>query len=167
MAEVHLRCLMPTILKIKKKNHPMIVVDSEPSVLNELSDFFTFYVPGSKFMLAYKNIVWYGKIRLFDIRTHELYAGLYRYVKEFANAEGRDYAIELEHDNYYGYPETTGEPDMSFLNDYTLTGNKGEKIEPRDYQIRAIEHGLRTKSAMLISPTASGKSLIIYCLMRW
>ena len=56
---------------------------------------------------------------------------------------------------------------MSFLNDYTLTGNKGEKIEPRDYQIRAIEHGLRTKSAMLISPTASGKSLIIYCLMRW
>ena len=167
MAEVHLRCLMPTIIKIKKKNHAMIVVDSEPSVLNELSDFFTFYVPGYKFMPAYKNKVWDGKIRLFDIRTHELYAGLYRYVKEFANAEGRDYAIELEHDNYYGYPETTGEPDMSFLNDYTITGNKGEKIEPRDYQIRAIEHGLRTKSAMLISPTASGKSLIIYCLMRW
>ena len=167
MAEVHLRCLMPTIIKIKKKNHAMIVIDSEPSVLNELSDFFTFYVPGYKFMPAYKNKVWDGKIRLFDIRTHELYAGLYRYVKEFANAEGRDYAIELEHDNYYGYPETTGEPDMSFLSDYTLTDNKGQKIEPRDYQIRAIEHGLRTKSAMLISPTASGKSLIIYCLMRW
>ena len=75
---------MPTIIKIKKKNHAMIVIDSEPSVLNELSDFFTFYVPGYKFMPAYKNKVWDGKIRLFDIRTHELYAGLYRYVKEFA-----------------------------------------------------------------------------------
>ena len=61
---------MPTIIKIKKKNHAMIVIDSEPSVLNELSDFFTFYVPGYKFMPAYKNKVWDGKIRLFDIRTH-------------------------------------------------------------------------------------------------
>lgn len=167
MAEVYFRGVMPTIIKIKKKNHAMILIDSEPSVLNELSDFFTFYVPGYKFMPAYRNKVWDGKIRLFDIRTHELYAGLYAYVKEFASVEGRDYAIELEHDNYYGYPETTEEVDMSFLNKFTLTDNKGDKIEPRDYQIRAIEHGLTKRSAMLISPTASGKSLIIYCLMRW
>ena len=158
---------MPTIIKIKKKNHAMILIDSEPSVLNELSDFFTFYVPGYKFMPAYKNKVWDGKIRLFDIRTHELYAGLYAYVKEIANAEGRDYGIELEHDNYYGYPEVTEEIDMSFLNDYILTDNQGAKIEPRDYQLRAIQHGLKSRAAMLISPTASGKSLIIYCLMRW
>ena len=155
-----------TVIRIKKKNHAMILVDSEPSVLNELVDFFTFFVPGYKFMPAYKNKYWDGKIRLFNSRTRELYSGLYKYVVEFANAEGRDYKIELEHDDYYGYPTVQEPIDMSFINDLTLTSRK-EKIQPRDYQLRAIEHGLTNRQAMLISPTASGKSLIIYCLMRW
>ena len=85
---------MDTLI-IEKKNEVYITVDCDQNIQREISEFFTFYVPGYKFMPAYKNKVWDGKIRLFDIRTHELYAGLYRYVKEFANAEGRDYAIEL------------------------------------------------------------------------
>ena len=93
---------MPTKITVKKKNHAMMLVDSEPSVLNELTDFFTFYVPGYKFMPAYKNKVWDGKIRLYNSQTRELYAGLFAYVREFANAEGRDYELELEHDAYYG-----------------------------------------------------------------
>ena len=154
------------IIRIRKKNHAFIYVDCEPSVANELCDFFTFYVPGYKFMPAFKNKMWDGKIRLFDTRTKELYAGLYQYVEEFANAEGRDYRIELEHDNYYGLPKTDTPVDMSYMRDLVLTA-AGKKIEARDYQLRAIEHGLTKKSAMLISPTASGKSLIIYSLLRY
>ena len=89
-----------SILKIKKKNHAHITVDGEPSTLNELSDFFTFYVPGYKFMPAYRNKVWDGKIRLFNTQTRELYAGLYDYIEEFAAVDGRGYKIELEHDAY-------------------------------------------------------------------
>ena len=152
---------MTTKITVKKKNHAMMLVDSEPSVLNELTDFFTFYVPGYKFMPAYRNKVWDGKIRLYNSQTRELYAGLYAYVKEFANAKGRDYELELEHDTWYGYPDEQTQPDMSFMSDIKLT------LEPREYQLRAIEYGLRNKRGMLISPTASGKSLIIYCLMRW
>ena len=154
------------IIRIRKKNHAFIHVDCEPSVANELCDFFTFFVPGYKFMPAYKNKMWDGKIRLFDTRTKELYAGLFAYVEEFANAEGRDYRIELEHDNYYGLPKTDTPVDMSFMKDLTLTA-AGKPIEARDYQLKAIEHGLTKKSAMLISPTASGKSLIIYSLLRY
>ena len=154
------------IIRIRKKNHAFIQIDCEPSVANELCDFFTFFVPGYKFMPAYKNKMWDGKIRLFDTRTKELYAGLYAYVEEFANAEGRDYRIELEHDNYYGLPKTNTPVDMSFMKDLTLTA-AGQPIQPRDYQLQAIEHGLTKKSAMLISPTASGKSLIIYSLLRY
>ena len=40
-------------------------------------------------------------------------------------------------------------------------------FEPRDYQLAAVEHGLRTRSGLLVSPTASGKSMIIYLLMRY
>ncbi len=154
------------IIRIRKKNHAFLHVDCEPSVANELCDFFTFFVPGYKFMPSYKNKMWDGKIRLFDTRTKELYAGLYQYIEEFANAEGRDYRIELEHDNYYGLPKTDTPIDMSFMKDLILTAG-GNPIEARDYQLKAIEHGLTRKSAMLISPTASGKSLIIYSLLRY
>ena len=158
---------MPTKITVKKKNHAMMIVDSEPSVLNELTDFFTFYVPGYKFMPAYKNKVWDGKIRLYNSQTRELYAGLYAYVKEFANAEGRDYELELEHDAYYGYVDEQTDPDLSFIDDLILNDNKGDSIKPRDYQLKAIDYALRNKRGMLISPTASGKSLIIYILLHW
>jgi|TARA_B110000977_G_scaffold102417_1_gene133923 superfamily II DNA or RNA helicase len=154
------------IIKVKKKNHAFIEIDCEPSVANELCDFFTFFVPGYKFMPSYKNKVWDGKIRLFDTRQKELYAGLFKYVQEFANAEGRDYRIELQFDSYYGLPGADLDVDMSFINDLQLTA-KGSPIQARDYQLTAIDHGLTKKSALLISPTASGKSLIIYSLIRY
>ena len=130
------------IIRIRKKNHAFIQIDCEPSVANELCDFFTFFVPGYKFMPAYKNKMWDGKIRLFDTRTKELYAGLYAYVEEFANAEGRDYRIELEHDNYYGLPKTDTPVDMSFMKDLTLTA-QGNPIQARDYQLEADNHVLQ------------------------
>ena len=153
-------------LKIHNKNHAFIHIDCEPSVANELSDFFTFYVPGYKFMPAYKNKIWDGKIRLYDVRKKELPAGLYKYVEEFANTPGRDYHIALEHDNYYGLAGSKVDVDMSFVKDMTIT-SRGKEIEPRDYQLNAIEQGLTNKRSLLISPTASGKSLIIYSLIRW
>jgi superfamily II DNA or RNA helicase len=157
---------MVDILRVKKKNEVFVTVNGDPSVLNELTDFFTFFVPGYKFMPAYKNKLWDGKIRLFDSRTRELYAGLYPYLKEFADVEGRNYTIELEHDSYYGYPETDTPIDISFMNEMTIT-SKGQKIDPRDYQLEAIQHALTKKRALLVSPTASGKSLIIYSLLRY
>ena len=157
---------MPDILKVKKRNHAFITVDGPSSALNELTDFFTFFVPGYKFMPAYKNKMWDGKIRLYNSNTKELYAGLYAYLKEFAAVPERNYQLELEYDNYYGYPDVEETVDLSFINDFTLT-SKDKKIEHRDYQLDAIRHGLSKKRALLVSPTASGKSLIIYSLLRW
>ena len=37
----------------------------------------------------------------------------------------------------------------------------------RDYQTKAIAHAIRNKRCLLLSPTASGKSLIIYVLSRF
>jgi len=155
-----------SILKVKNKNHAFLIVDCEPGVANELADFFTFYVPGYKFMPSYKNKIWDGKVRLYDVRTKELPAGLFKYLEEFASTPGREYKLELIHDNYYGLPNCNLEIDMSYIKDLILT-SKGKQIDPRDYQLEAINHGLSNKKAMLISPTASGKSLIIYCLIRW
>jgi len=154
------------IIKVKKSNHAFLHVDCDPSVANELCDYFTFFVPGYKFMPSYRNKVWDGKIRLYDTRKKELYAGLFRYLQEFANVEGRNYQIQLEDNKFYGLPYDPQDIDMSFITGYNLSV-KGEKIIPRDYQLEAIEHALTNKNALLVSPTASGKSLIIYSLLRY
>ena len=43
----------------------------------------------------------------------------------------------------------------------------GKDIQIRDYQIDAVRHALRHSRTLLLSPTASGKSLIIYTLIRY
>ena len=40
-------------------------------------------------------------------------------------------------------------------------------MEPRNYQKSAVAHAITNKRAMLVSPTASGKSMIIYMLARY
>ena len=155
-------------LIVKKKNHAFLTIKTDPAIEVELSDFFTFFVPGYKFMPQYKNKMWDGKIRLFDVRSKQLPIGLFPYLSEFCGV--RDYDLEVDHDPYYGRPDSIEELDytefMGFINSLNLTASD-KKIEPRDYQLTAISHGLETKRALLLSPTASGKSLIIYCIMRY
>ena len=59
-----------THLIIKKKNEVFVTMDSEQYVYHELSDHFTFEVPGAKFMPQYRNKYWDGKIRLYDMRKN-------------------------------------------------------------------------------------------------
>ena len=155
-----------TNIKVQYKNFSFLQIECDPGIANELSDFFCFYVPNYKFMPSYKNKFWDGKVRLFDVRTRELPAGLFKYLKEFADTPGRDYSLELIHNNYYGIPAIHEEVDPSFMKDITYTSG-GKEIFPKDYQEDAVRHALTNKRAMLISPTASGKSLIIYTLIRW
>ena len=44
------------------KDYSMLEVDVDPGLAAEISDYFSFYVPGYKWMPAYKNKVWDGKI---------------------------------------------------------------------------------------------------------
>lgn len=159
---------MPDILKIRKKNEVFIHIDCDPSLANELSDFFTFFVPGHKFMPAYKNKIWDGKIRLFDSRLKTIYGGLLSYVVEFAAT--RKCEIEYLNDPYYGFANSQDLIDLnevaSFIEALNLYAH-GKAIQPRDYQVEAIIHALSHSKSLLLSPTASGKSLIIYVLIRW
>jgi len=150
-------------LTVIKKNETFLHIETEPSIERELSDHFCFYVPGYKFMPAYRNRMWDGKIRLFDGRKKTLYCGLFKYLKEFAAA--RDYTIEVDN-SAFGRPDSIQKIDTSYITEgLTLTAG-GKEIIPRDYQLQALEHALSTKKSLLLSPTASGKSLIIYMAIR-
>jgi len=155
-------------IKIRKKNHAMLAISTEPSIDMELSSHFEWFVPGYKFMPSFKNKYWDGKFRLYDTMRKEIPAGVYDYVKEFADVRG--YNIELEHCSTYGSINTKVDLDVyqlvKFIKGLNLT-SKGVRIEPREYQVKGILHAIHNKSALLLSPTASGKSLIIYCVIRW
>ena len=72
-----------THLIIKKKNEVFVTIESEQYVHHELSDHFTFEVPGAKFMPQYRNKYWDGKIRLFNIQKQEIYVGLLDKIIQF------------------------------------------------------------------------------------
>ena len=146
------------LLIIEKKNEVYITVECEADIQREISEFFTFYVPGYKFMPAFRNRMWDGKIRLFSQKTKEIYFGLYPYVKAFA--EERGYIIvcgkNVEIDN-----KVDKDTVKHFCN------SLGQKFQARDYQIDAVYSNLKLNRSLLLSPTASGKSFIIYALIRY
>lgn len=155
-------------LVVKKKNHSHLLIDCDPGIAKELSDAFSFFVPGYKFMPAYKNRVWDGRIKLYNGITKELPCGLFPYLKEFAAP--RQYIIEVEHDNYYGRPDAVNDLNLDeiykFIDSLNLSAG-GKRINVRDYQLEAFVEAIHKKRALLLSPTGSGKSLIIYLILRW
>ena len=149
---------------ISKKNEVYIKLkDVEPSTAAELNDFFTFEVPGFKYMPAYRNKMWDGKIRLYNIVTGEVYMGLLPYIEEYLKNNGEYYELEegLRSERTVARSVVQG-----FIRGIRPTLG-GRKIKIRDYQIDAVSHAIATNRSLLISPTASGKSLIIYCLVRY
>jgi superfamily II DNA or RNA helicase len=124
---------------------------------HEIREYFTFQVPGYQFTPQYKAKLWDGKIRLFDTRTRQIYRGLVPNIIKFC--EERDY--EWEYDNEIYDEELSIAEAEQFIKTLCLP------IEPRDYQIDAFVHAIRSRRALLLSPTASGKSLIIYLIMRY
>ena len=155
---------MDTLI-VKKKNEVFVTIECDPSIEMELSEHFCFYVPGYKFMPAYKNRMWDGKIRLFDTRKKTLYCGLIKYLREFC--ESRDYSIIFDNNPRYGTLESALSPDIKgHLRSISLSVNGGE-ITPRQYQLDALSVMLSQQRALMLSPTASGKSLMIYLAVRY
>jgi len=144
---------------VEKINDVFMKVNCDDGLARDLYDFFSFTVPNAKFMPSYKKKFWDGKVRLFSIKTNQIYIGLLPYVDEFCRERGFDFE---------GINDVIGEKtdikfDLKkyFMKEYNLP------FEPRDYQMEAVETSIKYGRQLLLSPTASGKSLIIYLLARW
>ena len=144
-------------VEISRHDEVYIKVRCEPGVAQELSDYFTFFVPGYKFMPAYKNKFWDGKIRLFNPLTCLIYTGLMPYVEKFCKE--RNYLVDYIDD--FSCEEFSLKEAKDFVAKIKPT------IQPRDYQLDAFVYAVRNRRALLLSPTASGKSFIIYLLTRY
>ena len=152
-----------SILKVEKLNEVHLRVYSDGGVESELADFFTYEYPGAKFTPQYRARLWDGKVRLYDQIRKTLYVGLYDYLERFAAS--REY--EIEHVNEVcSSDDITHEEVQEYANSLNLHG-RGQPIDIRDYQLDAVHTALVHRRRVLLSPTGSGKSLIIYTICRW
>ena len=143
---------------LHKLNEAYIKVECEKSISQELSSYFSFRVPGYQFVPAYKNKLWDGFIRLYDLRTNQIYHGLVPYIEKFC-AE-RNYTSEIN-------SEINVTESFSLVEAVDFIRTLDLPHEIRDYQLNAFVQAVRNRRLLLLSPTASGKSLILYVILRW
>jgi superfamily II DNA or RNA helicase len=142
---------------IDKKNEVYLKIEADDSIRRELSEYFTFEVPGYKFVPAFRNRVWDGRIRLFSYATGQIYAGLYPYILKWCEEN----KIQVVDGTKNKDTEVDTKAVDGFINALKIP------LEVRDYQREAFIYSLRKNRCLLLSPTASGKSLIVYLLVRF
>ena len=148
----------PNTLFISKVDEVYIKIEAESPIKQELSDFFTFSVPNAKFTPAYKNRMWDGKIRLYNLNSKKIYSGLLPYIEVFCNE--RNYEIKYQDD-------IMSADSFSAIQAKNFIKEINSSLKPREYQLKSFVHCVRNKRALIVSPTASGKSYIIYMLSKW
>ena len=152
-----------TNLVISKSNEVFLKIKTEPHIEYELRDHFKFEVPGAKFMPQYRGRNWNGEIHLYDMRSKQIYVGLLDKIVNFCEQYG--YSYKFEDNKFYGQPFEVNEM-ISYegVKDYM---HSICSHSPRDYQVEGVCDALKHNRKLLISPTASGKSLMIYSIVRY
>ena len=154
-----------TYITLKKKNEVYVTVHSdEEYVHRELSDYFTFEVPEAKYLKKnprYKY--WDGTIRLYSPSNGALYHGLVDHLQTWANE--KQYVVEYEKNDWYG--DIVDDNKFVSLPAVKVFMDKISTIKPRDYQYKAVYEALKNNRRLLLSPTGSGKSLMIYSIVRY
>jgi superfamily II DNA or RNA helicase len=150
-------------LVISKSNEVFLKINTEPHIEHELRDHFKFEVPNAKFMPQYRGRNWNGEIHLYDMRSKQIYVGLLDKIVQFCKNYG--YTYKFEDNKFYGTPfEENNHISYEGVKDYM---NSICAHTPRKYQIEGVYGALKHNRKLLISPTASGKSLMIYSLVRY
>ena len=150
-------------LVISKSNEVFLKITTDPHIEYELRDHFTFEIPNAKFMPQYRGKNWNGEIHLFDMRSKRIYVGLLDKIVSFCKSY--NYSYSFEENKFYGLPFEINE-EISYEG---VKGYMGSicSFSPRTYQVEGVYDALRHNRKLLISPTASGKSLMIYAIVRY
>lgn len=145
-------------IKIEYYNDVYVKIKCEKSIAKELSEAFSFKIPGSHFIPSVRNKLWDGIIRLFNLKTYLIYGGLKHKIKEFADQNGYSY----EEDSIFSSDIFSVYEANEYVNNALKT-----KLTPYDYQMEAFIRAIRYKRQLFLSPTNSGKSFIIFLIAQY
>lgn len=103
-------------LKITQPDAVMLKIECDRSLAKELNGYFTFTVPNFQYTPAFKNRVWDGKIRLFNLYNQTIFAGLVGQVVKFAKNRGYTWEESL-----ISYSIPSPESVKQFINELIIT----------------------------------------------
>jgi superfamily II DNA or RNA helicase len=139
-------------------NESYAKIEAMPEILIKIAEHFRFFAEGYKFSRPYREGRWDGYTYLYNPITQILPRGLLPRLDIFCEERGYTLAMEMEsnveasRDSIDGYIKTLGLP---------------SHLKLQDYQFNSIHHAINNPKSLIISPTGSGKSLIIYALLRY
>mgnify|MGYP006413880783 FL=1 len=145
------------VVNVEPINAVHMKIDTDSGIKMELQSYFSFRPTGYQFVPSYKNRMWDGWVRLFSPLRPVLYVGLLPYLKKFCDDRG--YQLNVGGDMYSqeNVPDDYG---------YEIAEEIGCKFKPRDYQNEYVVNAIRQNRSLSLSPTSSGKSLIIYLIQQ-
>ena len=152
------------IISVEKINEVFMHVTSSEDIEQQIKDTFTYEYPGARYTPQFKKRIWDGKVCLYHTQRKVLYLGLLGELQQFANKF--QYQIEYKNEVISKPNNCSFEEINQYVNSLKIA-SKDNLLDVRDYQLEAIHKGLFHKRIVLLSPTGSGKSLIIYAMMRW
>jgi len=152
---------------ITKINEAYLRIDADNSILYEIRDKFSFHPPNYKFSPKFKSRIWDGYIRLFNINNKTLPYGLIEELISFCNEY--NYEFELRNiDDIYIKQNIDEKELVEFCTYLNIYSNKEKRVvEIHDYQFKAIYESLLYRKRLILSSTGSGKSAILYSLIRY
>jgi len=72
-------------ITVTQPDNVFIKIHCSQGVAQEVAERFSFIAPHAKHDKRFRQKIWDGKIRLFNLRTRLMHAGLYELVEEFAS----------------------------------------------------------------------------------
>jgi superfamily II DNA or RNA helicase len=150
------------VIKFHKVNETYCVLVAERHILEEIAPHFTYVMPNYQWTPQYKRSGgrWDGKIKLLSPSTGKFYLGLLKPVILKCQALGyNEFTFE-------GFENSKSEFTEDYILDFIEQLNLPEDRQPREYQLNAILSSLMANRRIILSPTSSGKSLIIYIIFR-
>jgi len=146
----------------KLDNVNLQITSDNRGALYDLHNYFTFEVPNYYFKRSSFS-QWDGKIHLFNRKSQTLYVGLLSYLQDFA----RQFEYDLEIDPALTNEEVDPIEVKKFIDAQDIRNKHEEVLDSRFYQSAGVYHIINRKRVTLVSPTASGKSLMLYLFSKW
>jgi superfamily II DNA or RNA helicase len=152
----------PNTIVLERVNEVYLKVkEIELGQAYELKEFFTCYATNFMFQPKYKSGDWDGKISFYHLNDKLLSTGLLPAFTRYCKKYGYNYKLDFDATELSN--NVTEEEIQNF---YKLIFND-TKYFPREYQHKAIFNCIKNKRGVVEHPTASGKSLNIYTLIRF
>lgn len=145
-------------ITIQKQNNSYVQIHCDECMNHKIYCLFSAFQPGYRFNPRYKLKLWDGKIHCYSPITQLLPIGLVDNLLNWCKKNNYTYKLFGLDD----FKDTINFADMKNEINSQIT-----KFDARDYQLSAIYQALTNKRGVLLSCTGSGKSLMIYGILKY